>query len=365
MKKLFVGILAGILVLGTGCSKKPENEKTPEEMPESYTGEMDFAGNWVDTEDENLTMIITGTGENEYDMIAYLGKTASEAGSWQMHGTYDPSSGTLTYEGGSYCLLKMNPDGKETREDETAVSGSLIVKNETEFLWQDEKLDSERTMTRDPDSLIPVIKLAEGPYVMDNISKTALSEEDKTRFEQAVRGEIGVGYTPVQLLARQIVNGTNYAYLAWGLFDLGIPKSTWVIVKVYEDLQGNAELQSESFLDVNDLHTGTETEKLLGGWEICDNEEDGILNDEADDVFRKALDEGYDGDVGQIVNIALLGTDAENDSVFYRFLVRGTTEEKYPDKQLYVLEIEQAGEACTVKDVSQLDLVYYLEEPAQ
>ncbi len=362
MKKVFAGLLAGMLVMTAGCGKEEENtSEKKEEIIAAVTGDMVFAGNWADAEDDDLRMIFEETAENEYDIICYWGKTASEADSWKMHGAYDPASGMLLYENGSYAYLKMTPEGNETRQDETAVSGYIGKRSEDEFTWMDDKLERPRTMRRDPAEYIPVIQLAEGPYMMENINKVYLSDEDRTRFEEAVRGQIGAGYTPVQLLATQVVSGMNYAYLAYAVYDLGIPKETYVIVRVYEDLNGNIEVAGTEFLDVNDLRLSAETEyeKLCGGWQIADNEEDGILGHDADDVFREAAN-SYNGEAGNLVPIALLGTNVENDRVSYRLLVRATTEQAWPDKLLYVFEIEKAGDVCTVTSAAPLDLTRYM-----
>lgn len=367
MKKIFAGMLAGMLVMTAGCGKKEEDTgQKKEEIIAAVTGEMVFAGNWTDTETDDLRMMFQETAENEYDIICYWGKTASEADSWEMHGVYDPASGMLVYENGSYAYLKMNPDGNETRQDETAVSGFIGKQNEEEFTWMDDKLEKPRTMRREAGENIPVIRLAEGPYVMENVSKVFLDDEDRSRFERAVRGQIGVGFTPVQLAARQVVNGMNYAYLAFATYDLGIPRSTYVIVQIHEDPAGEPELTGTEFLDVNDLHMSEETEyeRLCGGWEIADNEADGILDHAADDVFAEAVS-GYDGEAGNLVPVALLGTDTENDSVSYRLLVRAATEKSWPDKLLYVFEVRNEDGACTVADAGPLDLPRYLNSGEQ
>ncbi len=365
MKKLFAGVLAGILVLTAGCAKKTDSVPNPDEIINdtinSISGDMYFEGTWTDEEDNNLTMIFTETAENEYDIIVTWGKTDKEADQWNLHGKYDPASGMLKYEDGKYVHLKMNPDGNETQEDETAVSGSMDKIDDMKFIWHDSKIEKERTMIKD--AVTPTIRLAEGPYVMENISKVVLSDEDKERFETAVRGQIAVLYTPIQVVATQLVNGTNYEYLAFATFDMGIPKSTYMLMTVYEDRDGNAELGTGNFLDANDIHTTDEIDfqKLIGGWKITDNEEDGILNHEVDDVFFKALNGNYNGEVGNIVTVALLGTAVENDKTTYRILARGTTEAIAPEKMLYVFEVEQAGDECTVTDVKALDFLSYLE----
>ena len=57
----------------------------------------------------------------------------------------------------------------------------------------------------------------------------------------------------------------------------------------------------------------------------------------------------------------LLGSAAENGTVTYRFLVRGTDAEIDPDKTYFVIDIEakEGGEA-SVKDITVLDLLSYV-----
>ena len=41
-----------------------------------------------------------------------------------------------------------------------------------------------------------------------------LTSDEQKSFEDALEGLTGVGYTPIQVLASQLVSGNNYAYLA-------------------------------------------------------------------------------------------------------------------------------------------------------
>lgn len=78
-------------------------------------------------------------------------------------------------------------------------------------------------------------QLAGGWTIPQNISGEALPEEVATAYEQAMKDE--TGYTPVVLLASQVVAGANYAILA---FDQDAP----CLVYIYAPLEGDAELTS-------------------------------------------------------------------------------------------------------------------------
>ena len=68
-------------------------------------------------------------------------------------------------------------------------------------------------------------------------------EEAKAAFDKAMEKDplIGAVYTPVALLATQIVAGTNYCILCQVTPVVPDPIPTWALVYIYADLEGNAE----------------------------------------------------------------------------------------------------------------------------
>ena len=75
-----------------------------------------------------------------------------------------------------------------------------------------------------------------------------ISEELQAALEKALDGLVGVAYQPVACLGTQVVAGVNYAILCQQTAIVPDAEPTWVIVYLYEDLQGNAEI-----LNVADL----------------------------------------------------------------------------------------------------------------
>ncbi|MBQ1355997.1 MAG: hypothetical protein IIY72_05910, partial [Solobacterium sp.] len=71
-----------------------------------------------------------------------------------------------------------------------------------------------------------------------------LTDDDKAHFEAAMEGLTGVGYTPVAVLARQVVSGENTAYLALGTTVTETPVTDFYVVVVYNNLQGGSEILS-------------------------------------------------------------------------------------------------------------------------
>lgn len=80
-----------------------------------------------------------------------------------------------------------------------------------------------------------------------------LSDQEKEIFDKAVEGLLGVGYTPVATLATQVVAGTNYIFLATGTATTATPITHLYIVKVYADLQGNAEVTNICGIDLSEI----------------------------------------------------------------------------------------------------------------
>lgn len=69
-----------------------------------------------------------------------------------------------------------------------------------------------------------------------------LSEEDTSIFDKAMEGFVGVSYSPIAVLATQVVAGTNYAYLCEATPAVLDPEPFYAVVVIYEDLSGNTEI---------------------------------------------------------------------------------------------------------------------------
>lgn len=75
------------------------------------------------------------------------------------------------------------------------------------------------------------------------------NEEGLDAFYLAITGLDGVSYEPIALLGTQIVSGTNYCYLCRSTPVVPDATSTFVLVYIYADLEGNAEVTD--ITDVN------------------------------------------------------------------------------------------------------------------
>ena len=78
-----------------------------------------------------------------------------------------------------------------------------------------------------------------------------LTEEAQAAFDKAMEKLVGAKYTPVALLATQIVAGTNYCILCQTTAVAPNAAPHWTLVYIYADLQGNAEIMNIYDLDVS------------------------------------------------------------------------------------------------------------------
>ena len=97
--------------------------------------------------------------------------------------------------------------------------------------------------------------------------ESAMSDEDKTdvreaayaAFDKAMTGFVGSNVEVVDVLATQVVAGTNYMYLAVVTPVVPDAQSHYALVEVYADLEGNATITGMK--DIGEPLTG-----LAGGW---------------------------------------------------------------------------------------------------
>ena len=150
-----------------------------------------------------------------------------------------------------------------------------------------------------------------GGWTTSDLCVTALTDEEKQLFETAKGGLLGVDYTPVQVLATQVVSGTNYAYLLKGTTVTKEPVTSYYIGVVYKDLSDNAELTALNVIDPADLKTVADTEEVLGGWQVTEGIEAVIPDENLQAAFASAKE-------------SLLGVDMEPIAVLGTQVVNGT-----------------------------------------
>lgn len=107
-----------------------------------------------------------------------------------------------------------------------------------------------------------------------------VTEEQKALLERANEVLAGAQYEALACLGTQVVAGTNHRLLCSVTPTVPDAVSTYAIVTLYEDLEGNVELT-----EVLESAEEVPQEGLDGGWTASESPE---LTDEARDAFEKA-----------------------------------------------------------------------------
>ena len=81
-----------------------------------------------------------------------------------------------------------------------------------------------------------------GGWEMAKAEASVLPEDAQAAFDKAMEQLVGAEYTPVALLATQVVAGTNYCILCQVTPVVPDAVPTWALVYIYADLEGNAEI---------------------------------------------------------------------------------------------------------------------------
>ena len=153
-----------------------------------------------------------------------------------------------------------------------------------------------------------------------------ITEELQALFDKAMESLVGVDYVPVELLATQIVSGTNYKFLCEGTTVVPDGETKQYIVTIYEDLEGNAEV-----MNIEEVQE-EQKEGLVGGWTEA---EDGTITEELQALFDKAME----GLVGvDYVPVKLLATQVVA-GTNYKFLCEGTTVVPDGETKQYIVTI--------------------------
>ena len=182
-----------------------------------------------------------------------------------------------------------------------------------------------------------------------------LPEYVQEAFDKASETFTGSELKPVAYVASQVVAGTNYMILCEAATTTEQTKTSYQMVIVYADLEGNAEITQIKEFDLTEYSDGNNTEisaeQLAGGWQVAEDRSSVVIPQEAKDVFDKAV-ENLDGN--ELEPMALLGTQVVA-GTNYAFLCFSTlqTEETINGIQVVTVYEDLDGNAeitniCTV-----------------
>ena len=148
-----------------------------------------------------------------------------------------------------------------------------------------------------------------GGWELYDNEANVLPEYVQTAFDKASETFTGSELKPVVYIASQVVAGTNYMILCEAATTSENPATTYQMVIVYADLEGNAEITQIKEFDLTAYAEGDSaeinTEQLAGGWEVAEDRSSVLIPQDAKDTFDQAT-EKLDGN--ELEPMALLGT---------------------------------------------------------
>lgn len=204
------------------------------------------------------------------------------------------------------------------------------------------------------------------------LDEVHLENDAQTIYDSAADGTDAADYTPVIVLATQVVSGTNYAYLC------ETPDDEWHIVAVYQDTQKNDSIISDEAIDIEDVNTidldaeGGD-EELVGAWEVIVPEGPSVLSEVSYFAFDAATTNISSVQNIDLTPVATLGQQTAQPGTNYRYLCVGVPEEDEDsdgsssaaaeDASLYVLEVHATSdENASVTSLKFFDFLSYIDQ---
>ena len=123
-------------------------------------------------------------------------------------------------------------------------------------------------------------------------NKTAMmSQKDSERIEAALKDK-GGNFQVIDLIATQVVSGTNYMYLVYGTGPNGAVPG-YYFVTVYEDTQGNDTIVGNTAFDATAVQTAEPLGKgATGAWAVHGSGKPGMLPDQNAQASFDAINKG-------------------------------------------------------------------------
>ena len=119
-----------------------EADAKKDEFLEDFTGEMDLTGSWQDEVSQRATMDVEKAETGTYHILIHWASGAKEASTWEVSGTYDETSGMLSYENGSYTVHTWDENDKETVSEGEVTKGTLMKEGD-KLRWSDSKNEDD------------------------------------------------------------------------------------------------------------------------------------------------------------------------------------------------------------------------------
>ena len=190
-----------------------------------------------------------------------------------------------------------------------------------------------------------------GGWELTKNEAAPLPEDVQAAFDKATEKYTGSKLTPVAYVGEQIVAGTNYMILCESE-----PTTSYQMVVVYADLDGNAEVTEVKDFDLAAYTQGDDGEadpkQLAGGWSVPDDAAGSPIPEEAKAAFDKAA-ESLTG--SRVEPLALLGTQVVA-GTNYAFICKGNGSDLASDPRIQIIVVyEDLDGKATITSTRTLD----------
>jgi len=196
-----------------------------------------------------------------------------------------------------------------------------------------------------------------GGWNFSDIAAENVTADEQAILDKAMEKTEGISYTAKDVIATQIVAGTNYAFLCIVSPVVPEPVSHWSIISVYRDLSGNAELLNITDIAADNVEvTDSVNPHNSGSYYSVAKETSAPVPENV----KKALDMNMGLSLS---SIAVLGTQVVS-GTNYRILAYGTLVTAEPQTDLYVVDVYSSLDGkAEITSISPLCLSKYVGKP--
>ena len=113
-----------------------------EEFLSDFTDEMNLTGSWQDEVSQRATMDIEKALTGTYHILIHWASGAKENSIWEISGTYDETTGMISYENGNYSVHTWDDNDEETISGLDVTKGALMKEGE-KIRWSDSKNEDD------------------------------------------------------------------------------------------------------------------------------------------------------------------------------------------------------------------------------
>lgn len=204
----------------------------------------------------------------------------------------------------------------------------------------------------------PVSAAQTGSWKTGKARASLLTYNQEKIFDKAMGEIVGVTYMPVALLAKQVVNGTNYVYLTYGTTVSKTPKSAWYVLTVHKNGKKTS-VKSISKMTPAKVQTKSKPRNLKtlsGGLEIQPQiYQPAALSASAMRVFEKAAAKYTKYSLRPLGLLGYQTVSGKN----YRVLCYGTAKNV---KDIFVVTVyKKTNGTCEVSSCKALNLEHYVK----